>query len=73
MSNNENARGLESSSLPDTTSPPSIIRDEEKQSDTGQSFLVEWDGSNDPLDPRAFSAAKKTFYVAVVALGSLMV
>ncbi|KAF2124243.1 MFS general substrate transporter [Dothidotthia symphoricarpi CBS 119687] len=47
--------------------------DEEKQREADQSFLVEWDGDDDPLDPRTFSAAKKWSYVAVVAMGSLLV
>lgn len=70
MSSDESERGLEASSKTDL---PKIIRDEEKQQDAGQSFLVEWDGDNDPLDPRTFSAARKWFYVAVVAVGSLLV
>lgn len=73
MSSDENERGLKASSKSDTTNPQKIIRDEEKQQDAGQSFLVEWDGDNDPLDPRTFSAARKCFYVAVVAVGSLLV
>ncbi|KAF4637041.1 hypothetical protein G7Y89_g1039 [Cudoniella acicularis] len=77
MSSDGNERGLkvaESESSDTNTSPPNIIRDEEKQQqETGQSFLVGWDGDNDPLDPRTFSAARKWFYVAVVAIGSLLV
>jgi hypothetical protein len=70
MSSDESGRGLKASS---ETDPPKIIRDEEKQQNAGQTFLVEWDGDNDPLDPRTFSAARKWFYVAVVAVGSLLV
>lgn len=73
MSSDENKRRLKASSKSDATNPPKIIRDEEKQQDAGQSFLVEWDGDNDPLNPRTFSAARKWFYVAVVAVGSLLV
>ena len=74
MSSDESERGLEvSSSKSHTKDPLKIVRDEEKQQDTGQSLLVEWDGDNDPLDPRTFSTARKWFYVAVVAVGSLLV
>ncbi len=74
MSSDKSERGLEASSFnSDTTYPLQIIRDEEKQQDAGQSFLVEWDSDNDPRDPRTFSAARKWFYVAVVAAGSLLV
>jgi len=73
MSSDDNEPGLKTSSELDTPTPPQIIRDEEKQQDAGQSFLVGWDGDNDYLDPRAFSAVRKWFYVAVVAVGSLLV
>ena len=72
MSSDESERGLKaSSSKSDITDPLKNIHDEEKQQDAGQSFLVEWDGDDDPLDPHTFSAARKWFYVAVVAVGSL--
>lgn len=71
MSSDVSERGLKASS---ETDPSRTMRDdEEKQQDAGHSFLVEWDGDNDPLDPRTFSAARKWFYVAVVAVGSLLV
>lgn len=74
MSRDESERELEaSSSKSDTTDRLNMIRDEEKQQDAIQSSLVGWDGDNDPLDPRTFSAARKWFYVAVVAVGSLLV
>lgn len=38
-----------------------------------KSFLVEWDGDNDALDPRNFSTARKWMYVVIVAMGSLLV
>jgi hypothetical protein len=46
---------------------------EEKQHNTELSYLVEWDGEDDPLDPRNLSTARKWFYLAVVAMGSLLV
>jgi len=46
---------------------------DEKQHEPEPSYLVEWDGDSDPLDPRNFSKARKWFYVAVVATGSLLV
>ncbi len=72
MSSDGSERGLKTST---DIHLPRIVRDEEKQQqqDAGQSFLVEWDGDDDPLDPRTFSAARKWFYVAVVAVGSLLV
>jgi hypothetical protein len=73
MSSDEIERGLKAPSDSDTASPQNIIRHEEKQQDPGQTFLVEWNGDNDPLDPRTFSATRKWFYVAVVAVGSLLV
>lgn len=73
MSSDENEPGQNASFELDATNPLEVIRDEEKQQDAGQSFLVEWDGDNDPLDPRNFSATRKWFYVAVVAMGSLLV
>ena len=45
---------------------------DEKQLSRQAAHLVEWD-ENDPLDPRNFSKARKWFYVAVVATGSLLV
>jgi hypothetical protein len=51
-----------------------MVQDQEKQvQEPEASFLVQWDGDNDPLDPRTFSAARKWFYVTVVAVGSLLV
>jgi hypothetical protein len=38
-----------------------------------KSYLVEWDGDSDPLDPRNFSPWRKWTYVAVVSMGSLLV
>lgn len=63
----------QASSKFDAIHAPPVLRDNEKQQDTEQSYLVDWDGGNDPLDPRTFSSAKKWFYVAVVAMGSLLV
>jgi hypothetical protein len=51
----------------------SRLSDIEKHQDPSEQYLVDWDGDNDPLDPRTFSAARKWFYVAVVAMGSLLV
>ena len=70
MSSDESERGRKASS---ETYLSKIIRDEEKQQDADQSFLVDWDGDNDPLDPRTFSAARKWFYVTVVAVGAVLV
>ncbi|KAJ6035943.1 MFS general substrate transporter [Penicillium herquei] len=55
------------------SSDSDIARDAEKLHDLPQSYLVEWEGNDDPLDPRTFSPARKWFYVAVVAGGSLLV
>ncbi|KAG9776909.1 MFS general substrate transporter, partial [Aureobasidium melanogenum] len=63
----------EAKSSPDSANPSSRVSDEEKAQESAQSFLVNWDGDKDPLDPRTFSAARKWFYVAVVAVGSLLV
>jgi hypothetical protein len=49
------------------------MSDEETKKEVEQSFLVEWDADHDSLDPRNFSAARKWFYVTVVASGSLLV
>ncbi|KIN05445.1 hypothetical protein OIDMADRAFT_39676 [Oidiodendron maius Zn] len=73
MPSDENELGRKATSELDAANPLEVISDEEKQQEAGQSFLVEWDGDNDPLDPRNFSAARKWFYVAVVAVGSLLV
>ena len=45
----------------------------EKPEEAEQTFLVEWDGENDPFDPRTFATTRKWAYVAVVAIGSLLV
>lgn len=63
----------EAKSSPDSASPSRRVSDEEKAQEAPKSFLVEWDGDKDPLDPRAFSPLRKWFYVAVVAMGSLLV
>jgi hypothetical protein len=51
--------------------------DEEKQLDQAppseSEFLVQWDGDNDPLNPRSLPLARKWFIVIVVSLGSLLV
>ncbi|KIW32676.1 uncharacterized protein PV07_04205 [Cladophialophora immunda] len=57
----------------DSMNPSRRASDEEKAQESPQSFLVDWDGDKDPLDPRTFSTARKWFYVAVVAVGSLLV
>jgi hypothetical protein len=36
-------------------------------------FLVEWDGENDPLNPRNLSPLRKWFIVVIVSMGSLLV
>lgn len=73
MSNSEKDRVPAASSKSASTIQPEARDEEKQQSDSKQSFLVEWDGDNDPLNPRTFSAARKWFYVAVVAIGSMMV
>lgn len=71
MSGDENERERQDSTHSEVTK---TTPDEEKQQqDTPLSFLIEWDGDNDPLDPRTFSPARKWFYVTVVAVGSLLV
>jgi hypothetical protein len=51
--------------------------DEEKQESakqvSGTEFLVQWDGDNDPLNPRSLSPSRKWFIVFVVSMGSLLV
>jgi hypothetical protein len=44
--------------------PPSLCQNE---------ILVEWDGDNDPLNPRNLPLVRKWFIVIVVSLGSLLV
>lgn len=76
MSNDENHEDLKGveSDLPDKNAGfPNIITNKEGEQEIGQSILVEWDGDDDALDPRTFSAARKWFYVAVVSTGSLLV
>ncbi|EXJ78450.1 hypothetical protein A1O1_08850 [Capronia coronata CBS 617.96] len=63
----------EAISSPSSSSPSKRDGDEEKAQEAPHSFLVEWDGDNDPLDPRTFSPFRKWFYVNGVAMGSLMV
>jgi hypothetical protein len=59
-----------------------VIRDsvdEEKQLDQAppspreKEFLVEWEGDNDPWNPRSLPLVRKWFIVIVVSLGSLLV
>lgn len=57
----------------DESNKPRRSTDGEKAPEPSKSYLVEWDGENDPLDPRTLSAARKWFNVAVVAMGSLLV
>lgn len=71
MLTHEEKREAESST--DRTSPSSPVTDEEKAQQAPETFLVDWDGDKDPLDPRIFSPLRKWFYVAVVAMGSLLV
>lgn len=47
--------------------------DEKNVPEAPQSFLVDWNGDKDPLNPRSFSPCRKWFYVAVVSQGSLLV
>jgi hypothetical protein len=60
-------------SLMDKTSTTRTENDTEKGSEAAQSSLVDWDGDNDPLDPRTFSPIRKWIYVGVVSMGSLLV
>lgn len=54
---------------------PRNLNDAEKQEpqQPSESFLVEWDGDKDPLDPRTWAPARKWFYICLVATGSMMV
>ncbi len=51
--------------------------DEEKQLDQAppseNEFLVQWDGDNDPLNPRSLPLSRKWIIVIVISLGSLLV
>lgn len=51
--------------------------DEEKQLDLSppnkNEFLVQWDGDNDPLNPRSLPLLRKWLIVIVVSMGSLLV
>lgn len=51
--------------------------DEEKQLDLSppneNDFLVQWDGNDDPLNPRSLPLLRKWLIVVIVALGSLLV
>jgi hypothetical protein len=76
MSTNEPTSGQRPNPASDSgTTSGSITGDEEKGSPPvlGDAFLVEWDGDNDPLNPRSMSVLKKWAIVAVVATGSLLV
>ncbi|KAK5988546.1 Efflux pump atB [Cladobotryum mycophilum] len=81
MSSDEKRRELDgSSSEPDTNAnSPKMALGEEKQQqqqqqqDPSKEYLVEWDGDNDPLDPRTFSATRKWLYLIIVSMGSLLV
>lgn len=62
-----------------TTSIPEleVQSDEEKKQQTvpipDNEFLVGWDESNDPLNPRSFRVAYKWLIVTIVSTGSLLV
>lgn len=73
MLTDENGVRLKTPSKLDTVTPPQVMIEEEKTQDADDPFLVGWDGDKDHLDPRAFSGVRKWFYVAVVAVGSLLV
>jgi hypothetical protein len=51
--------------------------DEEKQLDLSppneNEFLVQWDGDNDPLNPRSLPLFRKWLIVIVVSMGSVLV
>lgn len=51
--------------------------DEEKQAELAprnqNEFLVQWDGDNDPLNPRSLPLLRKWFIVSIVSAGSLLV
>jgi hypothetical protein len=76
MSTNEPLSGQKPNPASDSgTTSGSITGDEEKGQPPAmeQSFLVEWDGNNDPLNPRTMSVVRRWAIVAVVAMGSLLV
>jgi hypothetical protein len=38
-----------------------------------EAFLVEWDGDDDPLNPRSFSSFRKWLIIFIVSMGTLNV
>jgi hypothetical protein len=73
-SNPDNSSGESSPQQHLTDTEQSALPGREQQRlEAKKSYLVDWDGEQDPRDPRTMSAGRKWCIVAVVALGSLLV
>jgi len=78
LAQDKEASYIQPRSSSDTEAPEhGTFPDQEKQDteppDSEVDFLVQWDGDDDPLNPRSFSTARKWLIVLVVSLGSLLV
>lgn len=68
--------GVSIRSSDDTDGTVKTLNDEEKNQDihpSNENFLVEWDGDNDPLNPRSLPTLKKWLIVFTISMGSLLV
>jgi hypothetical protein len=59
----------------DLTKPSSLSDGEkaEPSQPADETFLVEWDGDDDPLNPRSFSPFRKWLIIFIVSMGTLNV
>jgi hypothetical protein len=59
----------------DLTKPASLSDGEkaEPPQPADEAFLVEWDGDDDPLNPRSFSSFRKWLIIFIVSMGTLNV
>jgi hypothetical protein len=59
----------------DLTQPSSLSDGEKAEASqpADEAFLVEWDGDDDPLNPRSFSSVRKWLIIFIVSMGTLNV
>ena len=57
------------------TKPASLSDGEKAEASqpADEAFLVEWDGDDDPLNPRSFSSVRKWLIIFIVSMGTLNV
>lgn len=76
MSNSRIDSGALECSVNNSDSSLDLALEEEKATlplGSDRNYFVEWDGNNDPLNPRSMPVFRKWLIISVIAWGSLLV